>query len=213
MKNWFNSSILVFLLGGIAHADELDQARECLQKSDLSCAQGLRDQLQERSDLDYLNIQKDVLFHEGRYSELSDILDAIGYPDQDPEDTRTPYRKTIAAYSGLLHFEKDGISIRHANGVEEVLAEEAYETLARSREVYKNLFGGVPNHTLVMDIFPTAARFIDASSLPPEAVRTTGIIALSKWSRLLLTSPRASAGGYGWKIRLHTNTFISWLHG
>ena len=42
-----------------------------------------------------------------------------------------------------------------------------------------------------------------ASGIPPEAVRTTGVIALSKWSRLLITSPRATAGGYGWMDAAH----------
>ena len=50
-----------------------------------------------------------------------------------------------------------------------------------------------------MDIYPTAKQFISASGIPEKAVRTTGVIALSKWTRLLLTSPRAMSSGYGWK--------------
>ena len=200
MKNWFSSSVLFLLLGvsNSAHAGLLDGIA-CLQNSDLKCAQDIRDSLYGRKDTAYLEFHRDVLYYEGRYAELALVLDELKYPEQDPEGSQTPYRKTIAASKGLLKFERDGISIRHANGIEEILAEDAYETLAKSRKEYKRVFGGVPDHTLVMDIFPTAARFIDASSLPPEAVRTTGVIALSKWSRLLLTSPRASAGGYGWK--------------
>ena len=62
-----------------------------------------------------------------------------------------------------------------------------------------SLFGGGPEHTIVLDIFPTGTRFIGASSLPRDAVQATGVIALSKWTRLLLTSPRALARGYPWK--------------
>ena len=51
----------------------------------------------------------------------------------------------------------------------------------------------------MLDIFPTGSRFIGASGIPPEAVQTTGVVALSKWTRLLLTSPRALARGYAWK--------------
>ncbi|MAA77835.1 MAG: hypothetical protein CL916_01140 [Deltaproteobacteria bacterium] len=183
----------------VGFAQGIADGNECLQKSDLTCAKDIRDSLLGRTDKEFLEFHRDVLYFEGRYAELERVLDTLEYPKEDAEDSRTPFRKTIAASQGLLKYEKDGISIRHANGVEEILAHEAYETLARSRDEYKKIFGGVPEHTLVMDIFPTAARFIDASSLPPEAVRTTGVIALSKWSRLLLTSPRASAGGYGWK--------------
>ena len=190
--------LLLWGLCNNANAGLLDGI-SCLQQSDLKCAQEVRDSLYGRKDTPFLEFLRDVLYYEGRYEELALVLDELKYPKEDPQDSQTPYRKTIAASTGLLKFEQDGISIRHANGVEEILAEEAYETLAKSREEYKRVFGGVPDHTLVMDIFPTAARFIDASSLPPDAVRTTGVIALSKWSRLLLTSPRASAGGYGWK--------------
>ena len=191
--------IMLLFWSSVGFAQSIAAGVACLKKSDLTCAQEVRDELLGRTDVSFLEFHRDVLYHEGRYAELGRVLDTLEYPKEDPEESRTPYRKTIAASKGLLRYERDGISIRHANGVEEILAQEAYETLARSREEYKNIFGGVPEHTLVMDIFPTAARFIDASSLPPEAVRTTGVIALSKWSRLLLTSPRASAGGYGWK--------------
>lgn len=191
--------LLNWIVASVGFAQGIDEGNICLQKSDLTCARDIRDSLLGRTDKEFLEFHRDVLYFEGRYAELERVLDTLEYPKEDPEDTHTPYRKTIAASQGLLRYEQDGISIRHANGVEEILAHEAYETLARSREEYKKIFGGVPEHTLVMDVFPTAARFIDASSLPPEAVRTTGVIALSKWSRLLLTSPRASAGGYGWK--------------
>jgi tetratricopeptide (TPR) repeat protein len=202
MKNWFSSSVCALLFWGWGQsvfAQGIEYGQSCLQKSDLQCAKEVRDSLLDRDDDEFLAFHRDVLYHEGRYAELGRVLDKLGYPEEDPEDSQTPYRKTVAASQGMLLYERDGISIRHANGVEEILAEEAFETLDRSRTEYKKVFGAVPEHTLVMDIFPTAARFIDASSLPPEAVRTTGVIALSKWSRLLLTSPRASAGGYGWK--------------
>jgi len=71
--------------------------------------------------------------------------------------------------------------------------------LQSSRSAYDTLFGGGPKHRVLLDIFPTAQRFIQASGLPPEAVRKTGVVALSKWSRLLISSPRALSRGYGWK--------------
>ena len=62
---------------------------------------------------------------------LERVLDELGVPKRRSRRYTTPYRKTIAASQGLLRYEQDGISIRHANGVEEILAHEAYETLAR----------------------------------------------------------------------------------
>ena len=85
----------------------------------------------------------------------------------------------------------NGGGVRHAEGIDRCLVDEAIDTLQRSRLTYDGIFAGGPEHDIVLDIFPTATRFIGGSGLPPEAVRTTGVVALSKWTRLLLTSPRA----------------------
>ena len=157
MKNWYSNSMLMFSLwlwSSVSFAQGIADGIQCLRKSDLTCAQDIRDELLGRTDKEFLEFNRDVLYFEGRYAELERVLDLLEYPKEDPEDSQTPYRKTIAASQGLLRYEQDGISIRHANGVEEILAHEAYETLARSREEYKKIFGGVPEHTLVMDIFP-----------------------------------------------------------
>ena len=50
-----------------------------------------------------------------------------------------------------------------------------------------------------MEIYPTGERFTKASGLPKEAVQTTGVVALSKWTRLLVASPRTLGRGYAWK--------------
>ncbi|MEC7985990.1 MAG: DUF1570 domain-containing protein, partial [Myxococcota bacterium] len=216
MKSWFSSSILCFgLLPSMAFADEVEVAQQCLEYTNLSCAQKVRDQLdaEGRTDKAYLQTKAKILFHEGKYAELEEVLSAMEYPKED-EDPSLPYRKTISASLGMVNYYRDDISIRHSDGIEVILAEEAYETLREAREQYKIIFGGVPDHDLVMDIFPTASRFIDASSIPPDAVRTTGVIALSKWNRLLLTSPRAKASGYGWKdtaAHEYIHLVVSWL--
>jgi len=99
----------------------------------------------------------------------------------------------------MVEVVSDGTIVRHSPGLDTVLADEAVSTLQASRETYDKLFGGGPDHDIVLDVFPTASRFTAASGLPAEAVRTTGVVALSKWSRLLLTSPRALSRGYAWK--------------
>jgi tetratricopeptide (TPR) repeat protein len=64
-----------------------------------------------------------------------------------------------------------------------------------------------------VELYPSGRAFIAASSLPAEAVETTGVIALSKWSRLLITSPRALGRGYGWKDTLaheYIHEVVAW---
>jgi tetratricopeptide (TPR) repeat protein len=99
----------------------------------------------------------------------------------------------------MLEATRQGVAVRYSPGPDRILVDEALTVLEQSRDVYDTVFGSGPEHAIVLDIFPTATRFIGASGLPPESVRTTGVIALSKWTRLLLTSPRALGRGYGWK--------------
>jgi tetratricopeptide (TPR) repeat protein len=64
-----------------------------------------------------------------------------------------------------------------------------------------------------MEIYPTGATFTAASGLPEEAVQTTGVVALSKWTRLLVTSPRALGRGYAWKDTIaheYTHYIVAW---
>jgi tetratricopeptide (TPR) repeat protein len=113
----------------------------------------------------------------------------------------------------MVEVKGEGVRVRHATGIEQILRDDALDVTERSRETYDALFGGGPDHDVLLDIFPTAHRFIQASGLPPEAVRKTGVIALSKWSRLLISSPRSLARGYGWKDTVaheYIHLVVSW---
>ena len=182
----------------------------CLSESDLSCAIDIRkkrgvdipkakEELENLSKSD-LELLSGTLFHEGKYQQLELVLDALSYPENTP-DEEPPLRATIDASIGLYESRSpDGlVRVRHGGGVEWILVDDAIETLVASKKSFQKIFGGIPNHPLVMDIYPTAKQFISASGIPEKAVRTTGVIALSKWTRLLLTSPRAMSSGYGWK--------------
>ena len=93
------------------------------------------------------------------------------------------------------------VEVRHGPGLDQILAAEAIEVLEASRATYDTLFGGGPDRHRIEHF---AAPLQNASSWPlgfcrTSSVRTTGVIALSKWNRLLLTSPRSTSRGYAWK--------------
>ena len=76
--------------------------------------------------------------------------------------------------------------------------EKRRNTLHRSWRATQGMFA---------EVFPHARAFTEASSLTEKDVRTTGVVALSKWSRLLMVSPRSLSVMTG-KIRLPMNTYI-----
>ncbi|MFT5680807.1 MAG: tetratricopeptide (TPR) repeat protein [Myxococcota bacterium] len=219
MRSWFASSVLCLVLFAPtpAAARSASDGQACLRSSDLTCAQDVREELLRRSpDADgTLRLVAQTAFHEGDYAAALEawmVLQERGVAD----DPYTPYAATAAAATGLVEARTTGVMLRHDTGVDTILAEEGLETLAQARATYDALFGGGPDHEIVLDIFPTASRFTAASGLPPEAVQNTGVIALSKWNRLLLTSPRALSRGYNWKDTIsheYIHLVVSWRSG
>lgn len=188
---------------GLARAGSLAAARDCLDHFDLPCAQAELAELQRSApgSQQTRRVEAWVRFHEGAYGEARSLLEALeaeGVPVSE-EEPYTPYGPTAEAAAGLTEVRSGEVRIRHQSGLDTILADQAVDALEAARTTYDGLFGGGPKHPVVLDLYPTANRFIAASGLPPESVRTTNVIALSKWTRLLVTSPRALSRGYGWK--------------
>lgn len=184
-------------------ATTAEDALMCLSQSDLVCAQQVQIAL-ERSRPDSMDLaQVEVwnAFHEGDYADALMAMDRLRERglDLEVDESHTPYRASAESSRGMEVHRGEGIEVRVAPGVDRIVAEEAVLALLEIKKQTNALFGGGPEHTIVLDIFPTGSRFIGASGIPPEAVQTTGVVALSKWTRLLLTSPRALARGYAWK--------------
>lgn len=215
MKTLFVSS-LWFICMGSALAARAREGLACLEVGDLRCAIEVRDEVVVSGDASEAArvLQLRTLFREGRYEDAVAVLEALERSGLESAQRETnPYRGSALASRGMVEAQRDGVRVRHAKGIESILRDEALEVMERSRSTYDALFGGGPDHDVLLDIFPTAYRFTQASGLPPEAVRTTGVVALSKWSRLLISSPRSKARGYGWKDTVaheYIHLVVSW---
>ncbi len=201
----------------LALASPSDEVAECLDAVDLACAHRIGDVLvsSDPRSVVALRVSAWLSFHEGRYDEAVAHIETLKTKgvDLEKEEPDTPYRPTQQAAQGMVERKRGGLSVRHAPGYDAILGEEALDTLTQARVVYARLLGAVPPQGLVLDIFPTASRFTLASGLPEESVETTGVVALSKWSRLLLTSPRALSHGYEWKDTVsheYIHLVVSW---
>ncbi len=203
MKNWLPNSVLLswLLVSGAAYADSLDDAHKCLTEANLPCAVKIQQKLlvEQPNNTDVLQLTARTLFHQGEFEEVVAILDRLSEQGVEiTDDGGFPARASTAAFSGMVSSTGDTVIVRHDPGIDRVLVQDALQTMETARTTFDDLLGGGPEHDIVLDIFPTARRFMQASGIPEEAVRTTGVIALSKWNRLLITSPRATAGGYAW---------------
>src|SRR5690606_12596943 len=74
----------------------------------------------------------------------------------------------------------------------------AIEALAAAERVVRAELGADVSGPIRLEIYPTAASLARVSTLSVVDIERTGTIALCKWDRLMVTSPRALVRGYPW---------------
>ncbi|HVJ20851.1 MAG TPA: hypothetical protein VM686_35820 [Polyangiaceae bacterium] len=109
-------------------------------------------------------------------------------------------RATVAGL--VLQDEKHGIWLRLQDDADRVLAPFIFEVAAAARDaVGRDLGVDLPRPLridLVRDLFSLAA----VSGLPVTAAETTGTLAVARWGRVIMLSPRAAQLGYPWQDTL-----------
>ncbi len=191
--------MILALLGSLAWAGDAAEVLACLEVSDLACAQreasGLGDSPSDRV------ARAELAFSLGEFSQARDLYQGTEKAEEPDNHARKSklYRLSADATADFTTVSRGDVTLRYRAGMDEVLVDEALETLQAAHDRIAPILGGAPPGGVRMELYPTAQRFIDASSLPGTAVRNTGVIALSKWTRLLVSSPRALGHGYAWK--------------
>lgn len=128
------------------------------------------------------------------------------------------------ATRGYQEVYSDHFIVRFSAGKDEILAGWALETAEAARERIGELLGWRPKSRVVIEIYPGASTLAEVSSLTKEEIKNSGTIALCKWNRLMITTPRAVMFGYEWRDTLShelthliiggasRNTVPIWLH-
>ncbi len=185
-----------------ASAVTLADGRACLDRNDVPCAQAVVDELAADKSVraDELRFASRVAFYGGDFETAVDLVNRASKAGwEDKWDDRLLYERTMRVHAEWDHIERGNFVVAYRPGVDAVLLHDAVEVLLSSEKNYGPILGGSPSGPTRLEIYPDGRSFTDASSLTKENIQTTGVVALSKWSRLLLTSPRALGRGYGWK--------------
>lgn len=88
--------------------------------------------------------------------------------------------------------------VRHAPGPDAVLAPYALEALAAADRALGAALGVRVPGPIRLEVYPNPRALAQVSTLTVEEIERTGTIALCKWDRLMITSPRALVRGYPW---------------
>ncbi len=205
---------LIACLAGVAQAMRPEQGLLCLQEADLPCAQEVLKQLgPEKPKQDLLAAR--IAFQEGRPQDAQVRLERLSMraperfaPGGDLEAELAHVIATVEAQAGLMETTREGVHVLHHPGVDRILVEGAVDALTGAKSRIAPLLGGDIPLAPRVEIYPDSNLFTRSSGLPLEAIQTTGVVAISKWQRLLLHSPRALGRGYDWKGTL----VHEWIH-
>ena len=128
------------------------------------------------------------------------------------------------ATKGYVESVSANFIVRHEPGKDAVLIPYAIETLEATLKQVGELLGFKPKSRIIVEFYPSAATLAAVSSLTEEEISNSGTIALCKWNRLMVTTPRAIVFGYRWRDTLShelvhllisgasKNTVPIWLH-
>ncbi len=144
----------------------------------------------------------EVAFHDGDYAAAVAKLD--GLDDADVEgrvgQTRALAASTLSVTRDFASHESAGghFVILYPPGPDEAIVELAADTLeAAYREVGADL-GWTPTDQVRVELLARPADLAKLSPLTESDIETTGTIALSKYGKLMVVSPRATLTGYAW---------------
>ncbi|MCA9770991.1 MAG: hypothetical protein KC466_01200, partial [Myxococcales bacterium] len=125
----------------------------------------------------------------------AEALAAAPFPDS-VRQFRDFVARVAANMRGFEERDGEHFRVRFQPGPDEVLVEPILRTLESARERIGEDLGYVPTEKVLVEILPTKATFVDASTLSAEAVETSGTIAVCKFRRLMMMSPRLALRGF-----------------
>ncbi|MET0402835.1 MAG: tetratricopeptide repeat protein [Cystobacter sp.] len=164
-----------------------------------------------------------VAFEEGRYPEAVELLQKARIEDKPgsylrlAKDTRDIIKKHA-------HVESEHFVFYYPPGKDEVLAPYALETLESIHRALAEDLGYQPPGKVRVEVVNNARELSKVSTLTYQQIQTTGTIAICKFNKLMVTSPKAVARGYDWQdtlaheyihlvvSQMSHNTVPIWLH-
>jgi tetratricopeptide (TPR) repeat protein len=90
------------------------------------------------------------------------------------------------------------VIVFHRPGSDQILVPYIVETVGRTLDVVGEDLGHRLDHPVLVELVPDRAALADMTGLTLEEIETSGVIAVCKYGRLLITSPRATLSGFGW---------------
>jgi tetratricopeptide (TPR) repeat protein len=221
--------VALALLAGTASAKGLgDHIKivRALEEWRIEDAEVLIAGLNEQNSAEARFLRGKLHFLRGDYDQALKLLDGLNEPQVKDiaADLARLVRTTRDATAGFATRSTAHFVISFPPGKDEVLVELAGEALERSYEEIGKDLGWYPSQKVRVEILPQIRDLARVSPLTELEIETSGTIALCKYNKLMIITPRATVFGYPWLDTLaheYTHYVISrstndrvpiWLH-
>ena len=201
-------------------AGDVIKAARFLQTARLEDARALLVDLQRRApDANEVKwLEAELAFQTGDYAAALKQLDKV--PDDAVDglvgQTRKLAASTLSVTETFVEVSSPGghFVIRHPPGADATIAGLAGEVLDAAWEAVGTDLGLKPADPIRVELLGAPADLAKLSPLTETDIETTGTIALSKYNKLMVVSPRATIFGYPWMDTLaheYTHLIVSRL--
>ncbi len=147
-------------------------------------------------------LRGELAFLDGDYARTIEILD--GLPDREVGgnvgELRSLAASTLEATRGFAQAKSSGghFLISYAPGKDEAIVELTGEVLEAAHRAMKEDLGYESTSPVRVEILGAPSALAQVSTLTEKEIETTGTIALCKYGKLMVVSPRATVFGYPW---------------
>src|SRR6516165_10398421 len=138
-----------------------------------------------------------VAFGEGRYADAVSSLELAGVEDRPGSYLRLA-RDTLAITRDDERVESEHFIFFYPKGKDAVLAPYALEALEAQRAALEKDLAHVPPGKVRVEVVNDAAELAPVSTLSQKEIDQTSTIAICKFNKLMVTSPKAVLRGYDW---------------
>lgn len=180
------------------------KAARLLASSRIDEAKALLPELEKRASdaVEVKWLEAELAFQTGNYAAAVKLLDKI--PDDAADGMVGQTKKLARGALGVTESfteqksPKGHVIVRYAPGPDAAIAELAGEVLDAQWQTLGDDLGLAPADPIRVEILGAPADLAKLSPLTEAEIETTGTIALSKYNKLMVVSPRATLFGYPW---------------
>jgi tetratricopeptide (TPR) repeat protein len=148
-------------------------------------------------------------FREQRYADAVALFQRAGQAIEGIDDA-TLAKNAVEVTRDHVRIAGEHFVVSHPRGKDEVLVPYLLEALEAQRAALEQDLGAVPPEPVVVEILDSPRQLAKLSTLTEEEIKTSGTIALCKYGKLMVVSPKALVKGYEW-LDTAAHEYVHWV--